>query len=143
MSIFKTFIEKLGIYGFVTFSILLIFGTRTFWDLERRIIPHVMEFNMYIYSFSATDRTEFPDISLSFGEETYFLDKEKVKTTSMGYIHLSDRWDFFPPLYESYFCDLKVSEKLGYKIFPKFNLEISYIKNYSEKILYRQEITCK
>ncbi len=142
MSVLNFFIKKLGGYGFAIFLILLIFGTRTFWDHERRIIPHVMEFNMYLYSFSANDGTEFPDVSLSIDGEAISLDKEKLKTTSMGYIHLSDRWDFFPPLYSSYFCDPKVSEKLGYKIVPKFKIEISYIKNYSENVSYVQEIRC-
>ena len=142
MKIFNLFLKKLGAYGSLVFLILLIIGTRTFWDQERKIIPHVMEFNMYLYSFSAPDGTEFPDISLIVGDETIILDKDKLKTTSMGYIHLSDRWDFFSPLYNSYFCDSRISEILGYKILPKFKISISYLKNYSEDVIYTQEIIC-
>ncbi len=135
-------LNNLQLPGAIIFVLLLIIGLRAFWDSNRYFIPHVLEFNMYIHSFSSEDGTEFPDVKITNVDGVFKLDKAKIKLTSMGYIHLSDRWDFYPPLYDAYFCDADIAEVLGYKISKDIHLEISYIKNYSEVIRHQQELEC-
>ena len=135
--------RSLGLYGSIVFFVLLAFGLRTFWDTNRVFIPHVLEFNMYVHSFSADDGTDLPDIKVMLEDHEITLDKEELKSTTMGYLHLSDRWDFYPPLYDSYFCDSGVAEKLFYDRSKLKKIEISYVKNYSSIVVYKQEIKCQ
>lgn len=109
----KNKMSNLGGVGLGIFLITLIFGLRTFWDDERKLLPPVMEFNMYLFSFQAEDGTDLPDIYLRLKGSEIFVEKEKIKATVLSYIHLSDRWDEYPPLFSAYFCSDIFLNKIG------------------------------
>ena len=138
----KTGYSKLQLSGTIATFLILIFGSRTFWDTERFFIPHVFEFNMYLFSISADDNTDLADITITNNGNVLLLDKDAILDSALGYLHLSDRWEFYAPLYNDYFCSSLVAQKLGYKLSGEDYIEISFIKNYSEKVSYRQKINC-
>ena len=134
--------DKLQLSGVIMTFLILSFGSRTFWDTERFFIPHVFEFNMYLFSISADDGSDLADISIINNGIILPLDKDAILDSALGYLHLSDRWEHYAPLYDDYFCSSLVARKLGYKLSGQDYIEISFIKNYSEKVLYRQKIVC-
>ena len=140
--IIRQILNSLQIQGVLISILILMIGLRSYWDDERLVIPHVLEFNMYVHSISANDGTDLPDIKLSNSENTYFLDKEAISRSALGYIHLSDRWEFYPPLYDAYFCDSEISKKLGYDLSLPLVLEINYIKNYTEQVSFKHKLSC-
>ena len=126
------------------FCVILIFGLRTFYDSERNFIPHVMEFNMYVYSMSSKDKsTDLPDVSVVTQSGNYYeLSPEKLSSLSLGYIHLADRWDFYSPLIEHFFCDKRI-----YEIIPANNeqiksVKIEYLKIFKTMIQFEKDLQC-
>jgi len=97
---------------------------------------------MYIHSISADDGSDLPDVKIINPESTLTLNKGEILDSALGYIHLSDRWDFYPPLYDAYFCNSNIVKKLGYILSDETVVEISYVKNYSETIVHRQRLNC-
>jgi hypothetical protein len=140
--VLKTGYDNLQPWGLVAAFLVLSFGSRTFWDTERFFIPHVFEFNMYLFSISADDDSDLADITIINNGIVLPLDKGAILDSALGYLHLSDRWELYPPLYTQYFCSSSVARKLGYKLSGEDYIEISFTKNYSEKVLYRQKIEC-
>lgn len=143
LQILSDLYQKLTWAGVVTFIGLMIIGTRTFWDTDRSLIPHVFEFNMYQHSISSPDlTTDMPEIGVVTTEGNQPFDFSKTKNLTMGHIHLSDRWDFYPPLYRDFFCNPKIKEALQIDTKTAFRIYIKYIKNRKEPIQYEQTIAC-
>jgi len=136
--------HRLGAFGTICLLIILAIGLRNFNVTVTSNTPHVMSFNMYQHSISAKDGSELPDIDLKVGQDEVSFTKAQIAKTTMGYLHISDRWKFYPNLYQDYFCSKKVSDYLGYV--PKHKLlkvKISYIKNYQQEVIYEEKFLCQ
>jgi hypothetical protein len=139
----KNKMSNLGGVGLGIFLITLIFGLRTFWDDERKLLPHVMEFNMYLFSFQAEDGTDLPDVYLRLNGNEIFVQKAAIKETVLSYIHLSDRWDEYPPLFRAYFCSEIFLDQIGASKDMVEQATIKYYVNRKIEKSFSVAIKCK